>query len=142
MADDRVGGLWLATAMGPMPIEVASTRATRRRGLLGRDHLDGGFLLPRTRSVHTVGMRFPIDVALLDRDGVVLAVLTLAPGRLTRSRRRVRSVLEAEAGCFAHWRLVVGDLVRLSDRPDDARPGRSDQVSRPSTPGRPSGAPR
>ena len=43
-------------------VEVASTHADRVRGLLGRDGLEGGLLLPRCRSVHTMGMRFPIDV--------------------------------------------------------------------------------
>ena len=47
-------------------LEVAATRSARRRGLLGRDHLEGALLLERTRSVHTLGMRFPIDVAFLD----------------------------------------------------------------------------
>ena len=37
-------------------------------------------VLPRTRSVHTFGMRFPIDVAFCDRDMVVVGVTTLRPG--------------------------------------------------------------
>ncbi|RPI09277.1 MAG: DUF192 domain-containing protein, partial [Actinobacteria bacterium] len=52
-------------------LEVADTRATRRKGMLGRDGIDGALLLVPARSVHTLGMRFDIDVAFLDRDGVV-----------------------------------------------------------------------
>ena len=48
-------------------LEVADTRAARRRGLLGRDGIDGALLLAPARSVHTFGMRFPIDVAWLRR---------------------------------------------------------------------------
>ena len=47
-------------------LEVAEGTAARVRGLLGRDGLDGALLLPHTRSVHSFGMRFAIDVAFLD----------------------------------------------------------------------------
>ena len=53
-------------------LEVADTRPARRRGLLGRDSIDGALLLVPARSVHTIGMRFPIDVAWLDGDLTVL----------------------------------------------------------------------
>jgi len=46
-------------------MEVASTRAARRDGLAGRDEVEGALLLQRTRWVHTIGVRFPIDVAFL-----------------------------------------------------------------------------
>ena len=44
------------------------TRSARRKGLLGRDGIDGALLLVPARSVHTIGMRFPLDVAWCDRD--------------------------------------------------------------------------
>ena len=43
--------------------EVAVTRKVRRRGLIGRDHLDGVLVLRPCRQVHTFGLQFPIDVA-------------------------------------------------------------------------------
>ena len=52
--------------------EVAEAFGGRARGLLGRSRLRGAMVLPRTRSVHTFGMRFAIDVAFCDRDLVVL----------------------------------------------------------------------
>ncbi|MGH9028646.1 MAG: DUF192 domain-containing protein, partial [Acidimicrobiales bacterium] len=54
--------------------EVASSYAARTRGLLGRSSFDGALVLERTRSVHSMGMRFAIDVAFLDRDMVVIDV--------------------------------------------------------------------
>src|SRR4030088_254331 len=53
-------------------VEVAERLGPRWRGLLGRDGLDGAYLLKPARSIHTVGMRFSIDVAYCDRDLVVL----------------------------------------------------------------------
>jgi hypothetical protein len=104
-------------------LEVASSRRERRRGLLGRDGLEGALLLERTRSVHTLGMRFPIDVAHLDGDGVVLKVATMRPWRLGWPVTGARSVVEAEAGSFERWGLAVGDVLEARGRdgaPDGA----------------------
>jgi uncharacterized membrane protein (UPF0127 family) len=94
-------------------LEIASTRAARRHGLLGRSDFEGALLLERTRSVHTFGMRFPIDIAMLDRDGRVVHTARLNPGRLALPRPRARQVLEAEAGQLAAWGLTVGDVVEV-----------------------------
>jgi len=102
-------------------LEVADTHRARARGLLGRDGVDGldglegALLLPHTRSVHSLGMRFPIDVAYCDGDLTVIRTFRLAPHRLARPSAGVRQVIEAEAGAFARWNLVVGD--RLDVRP-------------------------
>jgi uncharacterized membrane protein (UPF0127 family) len=97
----------------PVPLEIAETAAARHRGLLGRDGIAGALLLPGARSVHTLGMRFPIDVAHLDREFRVLAVRTMPPGRIGRPRLRARSVLEAEAGALAGWGVRVGVRVEV-----------------------------
>jgi uncharacterized membrane protein (UPF0127 family) len=96
-------------------LEVAATRAERRRGLLGRDGIDGALLLQSTRSVHTLGMRFPIDVAWCDADLVVLRTARLGRHRLARPVVHAHAVLEAEAGSFARWSLAVGDQLELRD---------------------------
>lgn len=96
-------------------LEVADTPAARRRGLLGRDRLDGVLLLVPARSVHTIGMRFPIDVAWLDRELRVLRTAQLPRQRLSRPVLRSRLVLEAEAGTFARWGLKVGDQLERQD---------------------------
>jgi len=97
--------------------EVAATYGERMRGLLGRTGLDGAIILPRTRSVHSLGMRFAIDVAFLDRRLTVIDVVCLEPWRATRPRWRARSVLEAEAGAFDRWGLKAGDTLELRGPP-------------------------
>lgn len=92
-------------------LTVASSRWDRRRGLLRRDGFEGALLLPGVRSVHSFGMRFPLDVADLDADHRVLRIRWLAPNRLTLPVGRSRHVLEAEAGSFDRWRLRVGDVL-------------------------------
>ena len=94
-------------------LEVADSRRARSRGLLGRDGVDGALLLRPCRSVHTVGMRFPIDVAFCDDELQVLRVVTMPRHRLSRLVWRSRAVIEAEAGAFARWGLRPGDKLEV-----------------------------
>ena len=96
-------------------LEVASSMAARSRGLLGRDGIEGALLLRPAMSVHTLGMRFDLDVAYCDAELVVLDTTRMARRRLGRPRLRARSVIEAEAGAFERWLLRPGD--RLAVRP-------------------------
>ncbi|MFE2425319.1 DUF192 domain-containing protein [Streptomyces sp. NPDC059373] len=97
-----------------VPLEIAASYRARTRGLLGRDGLDGGvLLLTPASSIHTVRMRFAIDVAYLDRHFRVLAVRTMPPGRLGRPRLRARHILEADAGAMAAWGLRRGATVQV-----------------------------
>jgi uncharacterized protein len=93
--------------------DVARTFAQRTRGLLGRDGYDGAYVLHHTSAVHSLGMRFAIDVAFLDKRLVVVDRTELRPWRMTLPRIRSRSVLEAAAGSFDRWGLRVGDELEL-----------------------------
>lgn len=96
-----------------VPLELATSYRARTKGLLGRDGIDGAMLLSPASSVHTFRMRFPIDVAYLNRKLEVVAVHTMKPGRLGLPRLRSRHVLEAEAGVMAEWGLGVGARVTV-----------------------------
>jgi uncharacterized protein len=68
-------------------IPVADTRLSRLLGLalLARERAGPGLLIPRCRSVHTLGMRFPLDLIFLDGNGGVLELHRgVPPGRFTR----------------------------------------------------------
>ena len=93
--------------------EVASSFGQRLKGLLGRDGVEGALVLRPAKSVHTIGMRFPIDVAFCDRELRVIAVRTLRPHRMTAPRAKAKVVIEAEAGAFERWRLRPGDQLEL-----------------------------
>ncbi len=95
-------------------VELATSARARSRGLLGRAGVDGALWLAPARQVHTFRMRFAIDVAHLDRRGVVLLTRTMRPGRLGPWSWRSRGVLEAEAGSFARWALRPGSTVELT----------------------------
>jgi len=92
--------------------ELADRSADRRRGLLGRDGLPPGrgLLLRPCGSVHTFGMRFPIDVVFLDRGGRVLRVVErMGPRRLAWGGWRAWQTLELPAGTMSQAGVAAGD---------------------------------
>jgi uncharacterized membrane protein (UPF0127 family) len=75
-----------------------------------------GLLLPRTRSVHTHFMRFPIDVVFLDSaQRVVRIVPSLRPWRAAAARS-ASCVLELRGGECARLGLREGDVLELGAR--------------------------
>ena len=100
-------------------LEVATSMRDRTRGLLGRDGIDGAILLRPAKSVHTLRMRFPIDVAFCDRELRVLRVTTLSRNRLARPVLKAHAVIESEAGTMARWGVRVGDQLEVRGLDDD-----------------------
>jgi len=98
--------------VGQIRVRIAATRRERRRGLLRLTAIspNQGLLLVDCRSIHTIGMRFPIDAVLLDRRFRVLAIVPMPPGRLLLPRPGVRHILEVAPGalrCGAGLRLRI-----------------------------------
>lgn len=94
-------------------LKCADTYLTRSKGLLGTRSFDGALLISPANSVHGMGMLYTLDIALLDDELRVLRTLTLHPFGLTRPRRGVRHVLEAERGAFARWGLETGSQLAV-----------------------------
>ena len=104
--------------------EIAGDRSARRRGLLGRESIEGALVIDGCRWVHTVGMKFPIDVAFLDADHTVIKIEHMKPRRVGPPVKAAAAVVEAEAGAFERWGLRVGDRVeiRMSDGDEASGP--------------------
>ena len=98
--------------------EVATSGAQRRRGLRGRDAVEGAFVLPRCSWVHTFGMRVAIDVAFVAADGTVVKMVRMRPWRLGSPVRAADWTVEAAVGAFERWGLSVGDVIELRDGPE------------------------
>lgn len=80
----------------PDSFPVAKDFRTRLRGLAWRERAAAGpgLLIPRCASVHTFGMRFPLDLYFLDGAGRVLSVRRRVPPRRVAWQRGARAVLE------------------------------------------------
>lgn len=97
-------------------MEVASSPLRRMIGMLGRRGLPrgAGLLIRPCNAVHTMGMRFPIDVVYLDREGFVVKVVPwLQPWRMSFGGRGAHSALEVVAGEAARLGISKGRVVRL-----------------------------
>ena len=96
-------------------VEVAVTRAARRKGLLKRTSLapDSALVLAPCFAVHTAFMRFAIDVVFVDRGGYVRHIVRdLQPWRIAASRGAYATI-EFAAGVVDALDLQVGDRLCL-----------------------------
>jgi uncharacterized protein len=92
-------------------VEVADTRATRRRGLLGRDSIDlaSALVLAPCWSIHTAFMRFPIDVVFVNQEGLVMRIAErLGPWRVAAALGAYAAI-ELAAGAVASRGVAIGD---------------------------------
>lgn len=81
-------------------LEVADTPWQRMRGLLGRPPLQErqGLLIRPCNMIHTLGMRYSIDVVFIDAHGNVLKIAARIPSRKISFCFRARATLELLAG--------------------------------------------
>ena len=100
-----------------LSIVHARSFVARLGGLLARAPLgaDEALYLAPCASVHTFFMRYPIDVAFIDRAGRVMKIVTLAPWRAAACLG-ARGALELRAGQARRLGIAVGAVVDLHGR--------------------------
>jgi uncharacterized membrane protein (UPF0127 family) len=88
------------TPAGVLKIRVADRFIARALGLLVGAPLDpaAGLLISPCSSIHTLGMRYPIDVVFMDREARVLRVCPDVRAGRMRFAPRARAVLELRSG--------------------------------------------
>lgn len=99
-------------------VVVADTSLRRAVGLLGCASLqrEEGIWIKPSSGVHTIGMRFPIDVIGLDKQlRVVRLWPSLKPYRVTAIVPAVRTVLELAAGRIVQSGLRLGDQLSIQE---------------------------
>jgi uncharacterized membrane protein (UPF0127 family) len=96
----RLDGLPVRMLDGGLRVAEAATRKSRMKGLAKLDALPETLALhiPKCKSVHTVTMRFPLDLIWLDKHGRVVRVDHDIPPLRLKSCLRAASVVEAGAG--------------------------------------------
>ena len=99
-------------------IEIAETAWERAVGLLARRELapGTGLWLAPTRSIHTWGMRFTIDVVFLDDTLRITRIFErVGPWRLLMGGWRARVAVELAAGEAARLDVEAGQQLALTD---------------------------
>ena len=103
---------WLATK-----VRKADNFFTRLIGLLKRTTLgpeEALWLMP-SKGIHTIGMKYPIDVVFLDKAHHVIGLIpSMAPYRLSAVHLRGYSVLELPNGTLKKSRTEIGDQFEVS----------------------------
>lgn len=93
---------------------LADTAWDRMRGLLGHRRLEPhgqeALWLEPCNNVHTIGMRYPLDIVFLDRIGRVIDCCeNVRPNRM-RLCCRARHTIELAVGGIAALTVAVGDV--------------------------------
>ena len=121
---------WLATK-----VRKADNFFTRLVGLLKRTNLgpeEALWLMP-SRGIHTIGMKFPIDVVFLNKSHNVVGLMSgLAPYRVSAVHFNGYSVLELPNGTIKKSRTEIGDQFEISlvetSQIDDLKDTRLSQI--------------
>lgn len=113
----------LAIGLGPRllarSVTIAGDSTSRRRGLLGRAPLgpEDALIVAPTFAVHTFGMRFPLDIAFVDRSGLVLGLADHVPARRLRVCWGAFAAIELASGRCRAVDLQIGDELRAVAAP-------------------------
>jgi uncharacterized protein len=96
-------------------VDVAVSRQARRRGLLGRTTLKTteALVLAPCAAIHTLFMRFAIDVVFVGGDGRVLRVVRDLPPWSMAIAPLAAAVIELPAGAIGSNRVAIGDQLYL-----------------------------
>ena len=95
--------------------DIANTSITRKVGLLRRTGLEKGegLWITPCEAVHTVGMKFPIDVLFLDRKRRVVKIRSDMPRWRMSACLWAHSALELPSGMAAATGTSKGDQLEL-----------------------------
>jgi tetratricopeptide (TPR) repeat protein/uncharacterized membrane protein (UPF0127 family) len=102
-------------------LEIADGFWSRFKGVMGRRDFDSGHgvLLVPCQSIHTFGVRFPLDLVFLDRRGRIVDVnRNIGPRRIVWPVRGAHAVLELPSG--GADKLAVGEQLRVKVVEGDA----------------------
>jgi hypothetical protein len=105
-----------------MAVRIATRFLARARGLLAGPPLepDEAMLIAPCSSIHTFGMRYPIDVVFLNRNARVVRVCPQVPAGRIRFGWGAAAVLELRAGQAARHGLAPGVELESLSAPDPA----------------------
>ncbi|MDP9251166.1 MAG: DUF192 domain-containing protein [Chloroflexota bacterium] len=112
----RIANLTRGTSIAER-CRVARSLRERTVGLLATPNLAAGegLLIERTQSIHMFFMRYPIDVAFIDKSGLVRrTVSVLRPWRVVWWARGARDCIELPVGTLSASRTVSGDQVEVA----------------------------
>lgn len=100
----------------PFSIIEADSLISRVIGLLitTEPYINKVLLINPCSGIHTLGMRYPIDVVFIDNHNRVSRIFkSLKPFRITKTKKSDKAVLEFPPGTLSQISLEIGDLLKI-----------------------------
>jgi uncharacterized membrane protein (UPF0127 family) len=98
---------------------IADTCGSRLKGLLGRKDLPkgDGLVIDPCTGIHTIGMKFNIDVLFLDRSSCVIGLRKgITPNHFTRIFWKAKRAVELPVETIEDSATDIGDLIRIEEK--------------------------
>lgn len=95
-----------------MKIILADTFFKRFKGLMGKKDFEDTLLFTNLTdsSIHTMFMRFEIDIYFLDKNKIIYDKVTLKPWRFHKPKKQAEYILETKKNKL---KLEIGDSLDL-----------------------------
>ena len=97
--------------------ESADNFFSRFRGLMFRKAIDDDYVLHITpcNQIHMLNMRFALDVIYLDENGRVVKIdENVQPGKICKTVRNAKSVIEMKASAASRLGIRTGDILEVT----------------------------
>lgn len=97
--------------------QIADTFFKRFKGLLGTKKLEHGkgLVIRPCNSIHTVGMKYDIDVLFIDKDDYVVKISAKMPACRIAVCQKSDCVIELPAGTVSSTGTKLGDRISIAD---------------------------
>lgn len=96
--------------------EIADSFFSRFRGLMFRKSIADDYALYITpcNQIHMLNMRFAIDVVYLDGESRAVKIDSgVQPGKICKTVRNAKSVIELNASSAAKFGICEGDIIEI-----------------------------
>lgn len=95
-------------------VDFAQNFYTRLKGLLGKKDIKSrcGLIIKPCNSIHTIGMKFTIDVAFISNDNRVIHIINqMSPGKISPIIKNSSYCIETKGGQLDDLTLSIGDEI-------------------------------
>ena len=102
------------------PLKFANSYFSRLKGLMFKKKLDYILVLKPKKSnfkvfssIHTLFMRFTIDVVFLDKNKKVVEISQVSPWKFFSPKRPAYYILEMKKGSVEKYQIAIGDKLNF-----------------------------
>ena len=95
--------------------KLADNFLARLKGLLGTELLEKGsaLIITSCNGIHTVGMKYSIDIIFVDKNNKVIKIVTNMPSMKFTLCRRASYVIETSSDVVDTTSTKIGDIIAV-----------------------------